>query len=599
MLSKKEKSLKKFRWILILILTAVHISAEARNADTHSDKILSIGEENRSTTQEQADSIMRLAIGKAAQYRHTISMYEAEIYIKGRTEILKQNILMRLAHHIFPVDWRNKDMLFEMVSQSRYNAPYDYIHNIQAVNGNSVPNESKRQEALAFLNLNVYSPTAYDDAIFLPIADNAFRFYSFNLDEILWLNGQRVFKIRFLPKQWSQKLVCGHLYIFDRSWGIHKIDMNGRYSFAEFNVVMEFGRDYRRFFLPEKADLFLRYKLLGNVVATSYHSSFSYKKVERMDEEEWKRKWKSLDLTSYTELPDTVPIVRDTAYWHAYRDIPLSREEELLYARRETKADTLPKDTVRNIRQYIHLTSHLTNSVNMDYKSTRIKYSGLLNPFQLGYSARNGITYKQQFRISKTFDRDKQLRLHPEIGFVFKRKQIFFKLRGDWEYLPQRRGALSIEVGNGNESYSSDITDQINALPENPLRGKNFPTGPRFVDMHEAYDQQLIRQAKTIAAEKGIKVQEGVYLATQGPTYETPAEYKMFRTWGADAVGMSTVPEVIVANHCGIKCFGISVITDLGVEGRIVEVSHEEVQKAADAVQPLMADIMREMINRA
>ena len=143
------------------------------------------------------------------------------------------------------------------------------------------------------------------------------------------------------------------------------------------------------------------------------------------------------------------------------------------------------------------------------------------------------------------------------------------------------------------------ITDQINALPENPLRGKNFPTGPRFVDMHEAYDQQLIRQAKTIAAEKGIKVQEGVYLATQGPTYETPAEYKMFRTWGADAVGMSTVPEVIVANHCGIKCFGISVITDLGVEGKIVEVSHEEVQKAADAVQPLMAEIMREMINRA
>ena len=143
------------------------------------------------------------------------------------------------------------------------------------------------------------------------------------------------------------------------------------------------------------------------------------------------------------------------------------------------------------------------------------------------------------------------------------------------------------------------ITDQINALPENPLRGKNFPTGPRFVDMHEAYDQQLIRQAKTIAAEKGIKVQEGVYLATQGPTYETPAEYKMFRTWGADAVGMSTVPEVIVANHCGIKCFGVSVITDLGVEGKIVEVSHEEVQKAADAVQPLMADIMREMINRA
>ncbi len=143
------------------------------------------------------------------------------------------------------------------------------------------------------------------------------------------------------------------------------------------------------------------------------------------------------------------------------------------------------------------------------------------------------------------------------------------------------------------------ITDHINALPENPLRGKNFPTGPRFVDMHEPYDRKLIEQAVEIAKEKGIKVQQGVYLATQGPTYETPAEYKMFRIWGGDAVGMSTVPEVIVANHCGIRCFGISVITDLGVEGKIVEVSHEEVQKAADAVQPLMAEIMREMINRA
>ena len=113
------------------------------------------------------------------------------------------------------------------------------------------------------------------------------------------------------------------------------------------------------------------------------------------------------------------------------------------------------------------------------------------------------------------------------------------------------------------------------------------------------HDRKLIEQAVAIAKEKGIKVQQGVYLATQGPTYETPAEYKMFRIWGGDAVGMSTVPEVIVANHCGIRCFGISVITDLGVEGKIVEVSHEEVQKAADAVQPLMAEIMREMINRA
>ena len=142
------------------------------------------------------------------------------------------------------------------------------------------------------------------------------------------------------------------------------------------------------------------------------------------------------------------------------------------------------------------------------------------------------------------------------------------------------------------------ITDHINFFPEHPLRGKNIPYGPRFPDMSESYNKGLIQKANEIAQEKGIKVQHGIYIGTQGPTYETPAEYKMFRILGADAVGMSTVPEVIVANHCGIRVFGMSVITDLGVEGKIVEVTHEEVQKAADAAQPLMTSIMRELINR-
>lgn len=142
------------------------------------------------------------------------------------------------------------------------------------------------------------------------------------------------------------------------------------------------------------------------------------------------------------------------------------------------------------------------------------------------------------------------------------------------------------------------ITDHINFFPEHPLRGKNIPYGPRFPEMSEAYDHELIRMAKEIAREKQIKVQEGVYLGTQGPTFETPSEYRMYHRLGADAVGMSTVPEVIVARHCGIRVFGISVITDLGVEGIVEKVSHEEVQRAADAAQPHMTTIIKELIYR-
>ncbi len=141
------------------------------------------------------------------------------------------------------------------------------------------------------------------------------------------------------------------------------------------------------------------------------------------------------------------------------------------------------------------------------------------------------------------------------------------------------------------------INDHINLFPEHPLRGKNFnELGARFPDMSNAYSPELIEKAKKIAAENKIKVVEGVYIGTTGPTFETPAEYRYFHAIGGDAVGMSTVPEVIVANHAGIRCFGISIITDLGVPGKIVEVTHEEVQEIGNSVQPLMTLIMKELL---
>lgn len=181
-------------------------------------------------------------------------------------------------------------------------------------------------------------------------------------------------------------------------------------------------------------------------------------------------------------------------------------------------------------------------------------------------------------------------------------KEVTFPIRVMKE-LGIRTLFVSNAAGGMNQNFEIGdlmiITDHINFFPEHPLRGKNIPYGPRFPDMSEAYSKELIQEADIIAEEKGIKVQHGIYIGTQGPTFETPAEYKMFHILGADAVGMSTVPEVIVAKHCGIDVFGVSVITDLGVEGKIVEVSHEEVQKAADEAQPRMTTIMRELINRS
>ena len=142
-------------------------------------------------------------------------------------------------------------------------------------------------------------------------------------------------------------------------------------------------------------------------------------------------------------------------------------------------------------------------------------------------------------------------------------------------------------------------TDHINLFPSNPLMGPNEEEfGPRFPDMSAAYDPKLIEMATEAAKNLEIKVQHGVYAGVSGPCLETPAEYKYIRVIGADTVGMSTVPEVIAGHHMGLACFAMSVITDLGVPGKIVKVTHEDVQRAAEAVEPKMAAIIAHMMKR-
>ncbi|MEM7161427.1 MAG: purine-nucleoside phosphorylase [Bacteroidota bacterium] len=180
-------------------------------------------------------------------------------------------------------------------------------------------------------------------------------------------------------------------------------------------------------------------------------------------------------------------------------------------------------------------------------------------------------------------------------------KQVTFPVR-----VMQNLGIESLFVSNASGGVNPDyevgdlmiLSDHINFFPEHPLRGANLnELGPRFPDMSIPYSKELIAKAEEIASNLGHKVQKGVYLGLTGPTLETPAEYFAFRKWGADTVGMSTVPEVIVARHMNIPCFAISIITDLGVEGKIKEVSVEEVIAVANEAEPKMTAIMRDLIS--
>jgi purine-nucleoside phosphorylase len=179
-------------------------------------------------------------------------------------------------------------------------------------------------------------------------------------------------------------------------------------------------------------------------------------------------------------------------------------------------------------------------------------------------------------------------------------KEVTFPVRV-MKYLGVEKLIVSNASGGVNSNYNVGdivlIKDHVNMMPEHPLRGKNDERfGPRFVNMSEPYSKKMILKAKELAENLNIKVQDGVYLGLQGPTFETLAEYKMVKNIGADCVGMSTVPEVIVARHMEMETFGLSVITDMGDEDSIETISHDEVLEAAKSAEPKVRILIKELI---
>ena len=179
-------------------------------------------------------------------------------------------------------------------------------------------------------------------------------------------------------------------------------------------------------------------------------------------------------------------------------------------------------------------------------------------------------------------------------------KEVTFPVRV-LKYLGVEKLVVSNASGGVNPDYKMGeiiiIKDHINFTPEHPLRGANDERfGPRFVNMSEPYSRKMIAKAKELASKLNIEVKDGIYLGLQGPSFETLAEYRMVKILGADCVGMSTVPEVIVARHMDLETFGISVITDIGDEENIDSISHDEVLEAAQKAEPNVRRLIKELI---
>jgi purine-nucleoside phosphorylase len=181
-------------------------------------------------------------------------------------------------------------------------------------------------------------------------------------------------------------------------------------------------------------------------------------------------------------------------------------------------------------------------------------------------------------------------------------EQVVFPVRV-MKLLGIRKLFVSNAGGGLNPAFNTSdlmiLTDHINLQPTNPLIGPNKEDlGPRFPDMSEVYDEAMIQEAEAIGQENALSLQTGVYVSVPGPMLETKAEYRYLTGIGADAVGMSTVPEIIAARHMGLPCFAVSVITDMCVPGQIKKVVLLDILEAAAQAEPGMTLLLKELIRR-
>lgn len=423
------------------------------------------------TPDAQADSVMRQVIRLAPQYEQAIQRYEADTYVKGYTYTPKRNRMMRYMHWLTPVDKHPDTQLFELDAQCSYQAPNHYQNRIKAFQTNRLSENSHYQELFAFININVYAPTIYDKEIITPLSPEADKYYAFQLAGSEVEGGRLLHRIRFTPIQWSQKLLSGELLVVDSIWSVDRILMQGRASLEDFEIDMRFSREDAQHLLPVQADLRMCFEAFGNQIITELHASMRYQAVvrnTRLVEEDTH----SLDETRYyTVQGDSIRLITDSSYWALRRDEPLSAAEQARY--NETPAIEQIDGSL--FTHYSQLGKQLTGTVNRDYKSMRMQYSGLLNPLQLSYNSEHGVTYKQELRLSHTYTHDRQLRFHPEVGILFKHKQLRIKATTDWEYKPERRGMLRLTLANDNQEFSSEYIEQIlDRLQTNKDKKFNF-----------------------------------------------------------------------------------------------------------------------------
>ena len=430
-----------------------------------------------------ADAIMREVIKHAELYGGYVKEYDAQIYVKGISRILKKNILTLFAPDFFFINKKNDETILEAIAKVHYQAPNLFSQEIRAISGNILNIKEVEMRAMRFLNFNIYNPTSFNDEVLMPVSKNAFKYYRFSYLFQKDTLGMKILTIKIEPQVNSQRLVEGTISIIPNLWVISNIDISGKWNFYAFRLCTDFGISDKEFLLPIQTNLSFKINLLGNYVENYYVSKAEYTTIKKYDDK-LKRNRLGYDLTDYFNVKlDILSVVKDSAFWSENRPISLTPSEKIIYENNRKKVKQTIDTLTLKRNQTWSLTKSIVSSKKIDFRHSDFRYSGLINPLKLAYSKLDGFVYWQQLKLYHNFELGQAVAFEPDIGFVFKRKEIFFKLPVNWLYQPKHLGEISLSLGNGNDVYNSKVIDKINE----ELKDSTFNFGDLNLEYYKHY----------------------------------------------------------------------------------------------------------------
>lgn len=425
------------------------------------------------------DSILDCLFEAAVHHAVHVKDYKGMLYLKGHFKVHKQNRIVRYLPSMFRLEKGISDYIYESISDIHYTAPDIVDRKVRALSS-TFPNARRGEmfDIIDYMRFNIYSPAVMGDRIVSPLNAKAKVHYRYLMEGQIYRLGETIYRLRIMPRYKSTQLVEGEIWVSSKDWTIRYVNMEGKYGLVGFHVAMQMGNTPDTKLLPVVMNIDLEFKFLGNHLEMNYTGWMNYTEVAFMTPGEIlsaKEKKNRFDLTdSYKLICDTSRLVSQRDSFSRIRPVPLTPDEDSLYRKLDYRqwinaADTLEPETPRkkNLVFWGQIGDALISSYNLDLsKIGNVSCSPLINPLLVSYSHRNGISYRQVFKYNKLFHNERLLRIAPQIGYNFTKKELYAKVDMEYVYNPEKHGSIEIHAGNGNRIYSSVVLDQLEQMPD-------------------------------------------------------------------------------------------------------------------------------------